>query len=104
MHCVSCDSDCDGSMDSPSASWVAFGDDSWLGLDYSSPGRASWGISVEGDFPAGLERFPLPFNSLNILSPQIFQLKNKQKQVTVTLTKLQFTREVSRRIIVVLYY
>ena len=28
VHCVSCNSDCDRSMASPSASWVAFGDDS----------------------------------------------------------------------------
>ena len=57
MHCVSCDR----SMASSSASWVAFGDDSGLGLDCSSSGGASWGVSVQGDFQAVLEGFPLPF-------------------------------------------
>ena len=60
---------------------VASGDDSWLGLDCSSSGGASWGISVEGDFSAVLERFPLPFFFLTILiSPQIFQLKTSKNK------------------------
>ena len=65
VKCVSCDR----SMASPSASWVAFRDDTWVGLDCSSSGGASWWISVEGD-SSSPETFPLaflfPYQSTNI--------------------------------------